>query len=103
MAVAASTEKKGERRGILDDAGGRLQSVAVVTSESLAKNLKAFSEQFGKALAAVDKVEGGFDLDEIKVSVELGVEGEITVLGVGASASGKAGLEMVFKRRPTAG
>lgn len=89
-------------RGMLDNAGRKLDSVVLIASDKLARNLKAFSEQFGAALASLAKVSGDYRLDEVKVKVELGVEGQITLLGSGASASGKAGLEMTFKRaKPT--
>ncbi|WP_168708597.1 hypothetical protein [Hydrogenophaga sp. PAMC20947] len=88
-----------ERRGVLDSVSSRVNDVAMVTSGKLAENLKSFSEQFGSALAAVGEGAGAYEIDEIKVIVELGVEGEVTLLGSGVSTSGKAGVEMTFRRK----
>ena len=40
----------------------------------------------------------GMSLDEIELSVEIGAEGEIRLIGSGAKASGKGAIKLKFKR-----
>lgn len=91
-------DSKGGTRGVLDTASNKLNSVALVASDKLAENFQLFAEKFGKALSSIANATGKYHLDEVKVSIELGVEGEVTLVGAGASASGGATLELVFKR-----
>ncbi len=44
----------------------------------------------------------GMSLDEIELSVEIGAEGEIRLIGSGAKASGKGAIKLKFKRQKEA-
>jgi hypothetical protein len=97
--VAAVEVRDSATRGILENSGSRLTTVATVATDQLANNLEAFAAKFSKILEAITAgPNGGFSLDEITISVEVGVEGEVKLLGSGASASGSAGIDMVFRR-----
>ena len=44
----------------------------------------------------------GMSLDEIELSVEIGSEGEVRLIGSGAKASGKGAIKLKFKRQQKA-
>lgn len=88
-----------EERGILEGVGKQLGKTVEMSSERLAEAFSTFSERFAKAIAAMGDSAGPFTLDEIKVSVELGLNGEMKLLGNGVTASGGSGLELTFKRK----
>jgi hypothetical protein len=46
------------------------------------------------------KPEAGIQLDEITLTVEIGSEGEIKLLGTGVKTAGKGAIELKFKRSP---
>ena len=44
------------------------------------------------------KKTAGMCLDEIELSVEIGAEGELRLIGSGAKATGKSAIKLKFKR-----
>ena len=85
-------------RSLLDDAYSKVETTIDISVDKMSEQLRAFSEKFGKVVSSITDAGGNYCLDEVKVMVEIGVEGKITLLGSGASASGSAGIELTFKK-----
>ncbi|WP_414579668.1 hypothetical protein [Anabaena sp. CCY 9402-a] len=48
---------------------------------------------------AEQQANGGMQLDEIELSVEISAEGEVKLIGNGAKAGGKGAIKLVFRRQ----
>lgn len=93
----SDTSKEGTR-GILQPTSRLVTSATTVAAEKLAQQLSEFRAQFSTVLDAMDEPAGRYQIHEVKVTLELSAEGEISILGSGVTAGGKAGLELTFKR-----
>jgi hypothetical protein len=60
--------------------------------------LQMVSRIFSSAEQEAKKT-AGMSLDEIELSVEIGAEGEIRLIGSGVKATGKGAIKLKFKRQ----
>lgn len=73
-----------------------------ISPETLQANLKRFLGSMTTAMEGIPSVLAGFELNEIELSLEIGAEGEIGLLGTGGKVSGTGSISLTLKR-PTAG
>ena len=67
----------------------------------LEAKMSVFLQMVGRVFSSAEKEAkktSGMCLDEIELSVEIGAEGEIRLIGSGAKASGKSAIKLKFKR-----
>jgi hypothetical protein len=67
----------------------------------LEAKMSGFLQMVGRVFSSAEKEAkktSGMCLDEIELSVEIGAEGEIRLIGSGAKASGKSAIKLKFKR-----
>ncbi|ELS33486.1 MULTISPECIES: Pepco domain-containing protein [Pseudanabaena] len=67
----------------------------------LEAKMSGFLQMVGRVFSSAEKEAkktSGMSLDEIELSVEIGAEGEIRLIGSGAKASGKSAIKLKFKR-----
>jgi len=64
----------------------------------LTENVNVFLGQMSGVLGNAPVQVGGFHLDEISVSVEITVKGELSILGTGVGVEGTGGMSFAFKR-----
>ena len=72
-----------------------------LSSQDLEKKMSSFLEMVGRVFSAAEKdakKTAGMCLDEIELSAEIGIEGEIRFIGSGANANGKSAIKLKFKR-----
>ena len=72
-----------------------------LSSQDLEKKMSSFLEMVGRVFSAAEKdakKTAGMCLDEIELSAEIGIEGEIRFIGSGAKANGKSAIKLKFKR-----
>lgn len=77
---------------------GFAQRRAQVSAETLQNNLKSFLASMETAMDGLPKILSGYSLDEIELSLEVGAEGEIGLLGTGGKLSGKGSISLKLKR-----
>jgi hypothetical protein len=94
--TVVAVEARSERRG-LGDATRRLVEERV-SVDVLKANLGAFVEAIRELLAGQATQAGAFELQEIGLSVEIGADGELKLLGSGVSVSGSSGLQLTWRR-----
>ena len=80
--------------------GGLIERRAKVSPETLQNNLTAFLGLMEKAISGIPQLLGGYALEEIELSLEVGAEGEIGLLGTGGKLSGKGSISLKLKRSP---
>jgi hypothetical protein len=80
---------------------GLIERRATVSPETLQNNLKSFLGSMETAISGVPQLLGGYALDEIELSLEVGAEGEIGLLGTGGKLSGKGSISLKLKRKAT--
>ncbi|WP_019498187.1 hypothetical protein [Pseudanabaena sp. PCC 6802] len=92
-------------RGINPYASSTVSGEELKDSRIKAEKLEAQMSQFVRVVSrlfgSVQKQvepQAGLQLDEITLSVEIGGEGEIKLLGTGVKAAGKGAIELKFKR-----
>ena len=87
--------------------GGEAQSSKNIKQEKtltvaeLEQRMSVFLQMVGRVFSSAEKEAkktSGMCLDEIELSVEIGAEGEIRLIGSGAKASGKSAIKLKFKR-----
>jgi len=69
--------------------------------DELEAKMSGFLQMVGRVFSSAEKEAkkaSGMCLDEIELSVEIGAEGEIHLIGSGAKASGKSAIKLKFKR-----
>lgn len=66
--------------------------------QKMAAFLGMVSQIFRRAEQETQKT-AGMSLEEIELSVEIGAEGEVRLIGSGAKASGKGAIKLKFKRQ----
>ena len=71
-----------------------------VSAEELQRKLQTFLNSMTTALQGVPALLGGYKSEEIELSLEIGAEGELGLLGTGVKASGKSGITIKLKRQP---
>ncbi len=88
----------GEARG----ADAVKQSTARLSVTDLETKMSGFLQMVSRIFSSAEqeaKKTAGMSLDEIELSVEIGAEGEIRLIGSGVKASGKGAIKLKFKRQ----
>ena len=114
--VAASEETvevDSGSRGSDDVGGGFGSNLVQQTRRSLSQrvqvNVEDLKREIGNLLSAVGDVfdqaqaESGLALEEVELSIEVGSEGQISILGSGGKVTGSGGIKLSFKRQRAAG
>ncbi|MBD2361120.1 hypothetical protein H6G36_07990 [Anabaena minutissima FACHB-250] len=71
-----------------------------VSTQKLEQEMTHFLEVVGRLFnRAEQQANGGMQLDEIELSVEISAEGEVKLIGNGAKAGGKGAIKLVFRRQ----
>jgi hypothetical protein len=73
----------------------------ILSVDELEAKMSGFLQMVGRVFSSAEKEAkktSGMCLDEIELSVEIGAEGEIRLIGSGAKASGKSAIKLKFKR-----
>lgn len=108
----AAPKRAGGRKGVYDDLqtkmaqpgffGRMVERRAQISPDTLKQNLNKFLDSMGGAMAGIPGTLAGFELDEIELSLEVGAEGEIGLLGTGGKLSGKGSITLKLKKpKPT--
>src|SRR5207249_2394709 len=58
-----------------------------------------FLESMRQVIAELPYAYGGYQLDQVTVSVEVSAKGQVSLLGSGGELAGKAGLTFTFTKR----
>jgi hypothetical protein len=77
------------------------QDTTQVNVRDLEQKMSGFLGMVGRVFSSAEKEAkktAGMCLDEIELSVEIGAEGEIRLIGSGAKANGKSAIKLKFKR-----
>lgn len=77
---------------------GFTERSAKVSAEKLQSNLKNFLFSMETAMKGIPVLLAGYALEEIELSLEVGAEGEIGLLGTGGKLSGKGSISLKLKR-----
>jgi hypothetical protein len=91
-----TTATESSRRGAGDSVRRIVESR--VSIELLQANLGGFLETIRELLANQATRAGAFELDEIALSVEIGADGELKLLGSGVGVHGTSGLQLTWRR-----
>jgi len=75
-------------------APGRIQ----ISPQTLQSKLKTFLMSMNTVLADVPLLLGDYGVEEIELSLEVGAEGELSLLGTGGKLTGKSGITLTLKR-----
>ncbi|MDY6940948.1 MAG: hypothetical protein SWY16_25235 [Cyanobacteriota bacterium] len=70
-----------------------------VTADDLKQSVAEFLDVVEEAFQRAEKAKSGMQLDEIELSVEVGAEGQLSLLGTGGKAGGKGAIKLKFSRR----
>lgn len=70
-----------------------------MASDKPRNNLREFLDSMGQAMADLPAALGGYRLDEIELSLEVGAEGEIGLLGTSGKLSSKGSITLKLTRR----
>lgn len=100
------------RKGVYlpeDDWGSEVDSeystskdVIPVSTRKLEQKMARFLQSVGRLFNQAEKqsqTQPGMLLDEIELSVEIGADGEIKLIGSGAKANAKGAIKLKFKRQ----
>ncbi|MBD2149736.1 hypothetical protein H6F44_06295 [Pseudanabaena sp. FACHB-1277] len=77
------------------------QDTTQISVGDLEQKMSGFLGMVGRVFSSAEKEAkktAGMCLDEIELSVEIGAEGEIRLIGSGAKANGKGAIKLKFKR-----
>jgi len=77
------------------------QDTTQVSVSELEQKMSGFLGMVARVFSSAEKEAkktAGMCLDEIELSVEIGAEGEIRLIGSGAKANGKGAIKLKFKR-----
>jgi hypothetical protein len=87
---------------------GVVQQVRKSLTQRVEISAEDIKQQIGNLLSVVGDVfdqardEGGLLLDEVKLSIEISSQGQISILGSGGKLEGKGGISLTFKHKPPA-
>ncbi|MEH1784795.1 hypothetical protein [Nostoc sp.] len=73
-----------------------------VSAQTLEQNMTHFLKVVGSLFSQAEqqaKVNSKMQLDEIELSVEISVDGEVKLIGSGAKAGSKGAIKLKFKRQ----
>jgi hypothetical protein len=74
-----------------------------ISPETLQANLSAFLNSMQSALTGIPNLLGPFEVGELELTVEVGAEGQIGLLGTGGKLSGKGSITLKLKKSPGPG
>lgn len=80
-------------------AGRGRQSSVSVPVDLLAEGVRELCKDIDTILDAADQNLEAFSLDEVTVSLEISMEGKVSLLGIGGGAAGKGGITLKLKRK----
>jgi hypothetical protein len=66
--------------------------------ELFRKRVDAFMIAMGDVISGLATRAGGYQLDQVQVSVEISAKGHLSLLGTGGELAGKGGLTFTFKK-----
>jgi hypothetical protein len=72
-----------------------------IAPESLQEKLSAFLRSMDTALGGIPALLGAYKVDEIELSLEIGAEGELSILGTGGKITGTSGITLTLKHVPS--
>jgi hypothetical protein len=96
--VSSEFEQQPGEKGFFDAPQRLADTVGIVSSDVLAKNLQSFCEQIGEAFDGVSTVVKNYQLDSLEITVQVSATGEVRLVG-GASAQLTGGLKLIFSRQ----
>ena len=74
-----------------------------VSTEVVRQNLQELLENLGATLEqAHEATLGKFELDEIKITLEMTASGKVSLLGLGGDVGSKGGISMTLRRKSPA-
>jgi len=76
---------------------GILRHKTTVTPESFQEKLSTFLKSMNTALGGIPSLLGAYKVDEIELSLEVGAEGELSLLGTGGKLTGTSGITLTLK------
>lgn len=79
---------------------GRYRAVKLDVN-ALRDSLHELVTSMAAALAKLDVAAGSFNVDEVKCTFEINAKGGFMLLGTGAEAGARGGIDVTFKRRTT--
>lgn len=88
-------------RGMLPDVGGRALDIVVgVSSEGFKKMMGTLISQVASAVGAADLSKAPFDLSEVTFTVNVGTDGELSIMSLAkGSISTNSGIEVKLVRK----
>jgi hypothetical protein len=94
--TVVTTETESGRRGTADSVRRVVESH--VSVEVLQANLGGFVETIRDLLDRQATRAGAFELDEVALSVEIGADGALKLLGTGVGVHGSSGIQLTWRR-----
>jgi hypothetical protein len=82
-------------------ASKNIKQEKTMTVDDLEQKMSGFLQMVSRVFSSAEKEAkktAGMCLDEIELSVEIGAEGELRLIGSGAKATGKSAIKLKFKR-----
>ena len=98
---APVSNKRGLVSQLLPNKNAVKQDTTQISVGDLEQKMSGFLGMVGRVFSSAEKdakKTAGMCLDEIELSVEIGAEGEIRLIGSGAKANGKGAIKLKFKR-----
>ena len=69
-----------------------------ISTDKLAEEVDKFVRTFQRIISSIKTEIDRYHLDTVTISAEIGLEGELKVMGSGVKTSGKGGITFEFKR-----
>jgi hypothetical protein len=80
---------------------GIVRRKTTIPPESLQEKLSTFLRSMNTALGGIPALLGAYKVDEIELSLEIGAEGELSILGTGGKITGTSGITLTLKHVPS--
>ncbi len=77
----------------------RLVRAVELSSNTLETALTGFIEALSGMLDNVQSKSGDYAVDTVEVSAQVGADGRVGIMGIGASAQATSSLKIIFKRK----
>ncbi|WP_270814763.1 Pepco domain-containing protein [Hungatella effluvii] len=85
-------------KSLMENAKNHMLSKCKVSSQILSENLKTFCAAVTESLTDIDLPASDFELSEFEVSVDISIQGEISLIGSLEAGAG-SGIKMTFKKK----
>lgn len=82
--------------------GGTMTHAVERSIDEMQEHMTGFIEAVQAMLAKGAKVAGEFQMSQVEVQAQIGIEGKIGFLGSGAGVSGSSQITIVFERKQDA-